>query len=87
MVKELCCAINRDFPQIRREGDDANVIFWWEGLRVFRGGHGTRLIQNVRDVDMCTEFDMFEVKVPIICQMNVTCLACFRIEYSSTQVY
>ena len=27
MVKELHCAINGDFPQIRREGDDANIIF------------------------------------------------------------
>jgi hypothetical protein len=48
VVKELCCAVNGDSPQIRREGDDANAIFWWEGFRVFRGGHGTRLIPKYR---------------------------------------
>lgn len=26
MIKELYCAIKGDFPQIRREGDDANVV-------------------------------------------------------------
>jgi hypothetical protein len=31
MVKELYCAINGDFPQIRREGHDANIIFSWKG--------------------------------------------------------
>jgi hypothetical protein len=48
VVKELCCAINRDFSQIRRDGDDANVIFRWKGFRVFRGGHRTRLIQKYK---------------------------------------
>lgn len=41
VVKELCYTIKGDFPQIRREGDDANVISWWEGFGVFRRGHGT----------------------------------------------
>ena len=27
---------------------------------MFRGGHGTRLIQNI-DVNMCTEFEMLKV--------------------------
>lgn len=57
MVKELCCAIKGDFPQIRSKGDDANVIFYWEGFRVLRRGYRTHV---------CTEFEMLKVKVPII---------------------
>jgi hypothetical protein len=48
VVKELCFAINGDFPQIRREGDDVNVIFWRKGFRVFRGSHGIRLMQKYK---------------------------------------
>ena len=32
MAKELCCAIKGDSLQIRREGDNANVIFLVVGL-------------------------------------------------------
>jgi len=30
----------KDLLQIKREGDDVNVIFWWEGLKVPESGHG-----------------------------------------------
>jgi hypothetical protein len=40
VVEEVYYAIKGDSLQIRREGNDANVIFWWEGFRVSRSGHG-----------------------------------------------
>ena len=40
-MKELCCAINEDFLQIKREGNDANEIFKCEKFRVFRGSYET----------------------------------------------
>jgi hypothetical protein len=46
MVKESYYAMKGGSRQIRREGDDANVFSRWEGSRVFRSGHSTRLIQN-----------------------------------------
>jgi hypothetical protein len=60
VVKELCCAINGDFLQTRREGDDTNV---------FSGGRGSEfsgvatehdLYKNIGDVDVCTEFEMLK---------------------------
>ena len=33
---------------------------------MFRSGHRTRLIQNIGDVYVCTDFEILEVKVPII---------------------
>jgi hypothetical protein len=44
VVKELYYTMNEDFLQIRHEGDDAHLIFQWEGFRVFRSGHEMRLI-------------------------------------------
>jgi hypothetical protein len=41
MVEEVCYAIKGDSLQTRCEGDDANMIFWWEGFRVSGSGHGT----------------------------------------------
>jgi hypothetical protein len=46
VVKELYYAMKGNSPQIRHEGDDANVNFLWEGFRVSKGGRRTRLIQN-----------------------------------------
>lgn len=46
-MKELYCAIKGDFPSIRGDGDDANVLFKWEGFKVFRSGHGIQLIMNI----------------------------------------
>jgi hypothetical protein len=40
-VKELYSATIEVLMQIRREGDDVNVIFWWEGFEVFRSGYKT----------------------------------------------
>jgi hypothetical protein len=45
-VEELCYAINGDPLQIRREGDDVNMIFWWEGFRVSGSGNGTQRIKK-----------------------------------------
>lgn len=33
---------------------------------MFRSGHGTRLTKNIRDFNMCTEFEMLKAKVPTI---------------------
>lgn len=41
MLKELFLAINGDILQIRREGNNVKVIFWWEELRMFKSGYGT----------------------------------------------
>ena len=54
MVKELCYAVKGDSLQIRCEGDDVNVILYWEGFRASGSGHGTQLIKNIGDIDMCT---------------------------------
>ena len=40
MVEKLYYSIKGDSLQIRREGDDVNVIFKWEGFRVSRSGYG-----------------------------------------------
>ena len=37
MLKEPSFAINGDIPQIRREGDNMKVIFWWKRFRIFKG--------------------------------------------------
>ena len=33
---------------------------------MFRGGREIHLYKNIGDVDVCTEFEMLKVKVPII---------------------
>jgi hypothetical protein len=66
VVKELYFAINRDIPQTRREGDNARVIFWWEGLEYSGAAMEHDLYKNLGHIDMCREFAMFKVKVPII---------------------
>jgi hypothetical protein len=40
VVEEVYYVIKGDSLQIRLEGDDANVVFWWEGLTVSGSGHG-----------------------------------------------
>ena len=39
MTKKVCCAVKGDFPQIRGESDNTNVIFKQERLRIFRSGY------------------------------------------------
>jgi hypothetical protein len=41
--RKLCYAMKGDSPRIRREGDDANVIFKMGGVLMCRNGNGTRL--------------------------------------------
>ena len=53
MVKELCCAINRDFLQTRRQGDDTNVIFWWEGSEC---SVRNTTYTKIWDIWICVEF-------------------------------
>jgi hypothetical protein len=53
VVKELDYAIKRHSLQIRREGDDANVNFLWEGFKVFKSNYGTRLILKIFEISMC----------------------------------
>ena len=36
--------MNEDFEQIRREGDDANVIYALERLSKFKGSHSTLFV-------------------------------------------
>jgi hypothetical protein len=42
-----------------------HVIFWWEGSECL-GATEHDLYKNIGDVDVCIEFEMLEVKVPII---------------------
>jgi hypothetical protein len=46
VVDEHYYAIKGDSLRIRREGDDPNVNCRWEGFRVSKGDHRTRLIQK-----------------------------------------
>jgi hypothetical protein len=48
VVKEVCFAIKADPLQVRREGDNANVIFLKEWSRVFKSSYRIRFIQKYR---------------------------------------
>lgn len=52
--------------QIRREGDDENVIFSGGGSDCSGVATEHDLCKNIGDIDACTDFEMVEVKVPII---------------------
>jgi hypothetical protein len=66
MLKEPSFAINGHIPQIRREGNNMKVIFWWEGLECSRVAIEHDLYKSLGDVNMCRKFDMFKVQVFII---------------------
>jgi hypothetical protein len=63
-VEDSHCAIKRDLPQIRRESDDTNIIFWRGGLECLGVTIKHYLYKIIRYLDMCTELEMLEVKVP-----------------------
>jgi hypothetical protein len=48
VVEEVCFAIKADPLQIRREGDNANIIFLKEWSRVFKSSCRIRLMQKYR---------------------------------------
>jgi hypothetical protein len=48
VVEELYYVIKGDPLEIRREGDDVNVIFWWEGFRLSGSGYIIQLIKKYR---------------------------------------
>lgn len=48
MVEESCYGIKGGSPQIKHEGDDANVIFEVGGVPSIKSGHSTRLIQDYK---------------------------------------
>jgi hypothetical protein len=67
VVKEFCYAINGDSPQIRPRR--------WQRQRNFLGRRGLEcsgvdaahdLYRTIGNHDVCTEFELLEVKVPII---------------------
>jgi hypothetical protein len=51
MVEELCFAIKADPLQIRREGDNANIIFEREGFGCLGVAIEHDLCKNIRDID------------------------------------
>jgi len=52
-------------PQIRRGGDDTNVIFSERGSECSGVAMERNLYKEVRDIDVYIEFEMLKVKVPI----------------------
>jgi hypothetical protein len=46
-VQEVYYAIKGDSLQFRREGDNKNVIFWWERFRV--SGRGTSICYMISE--------------------------------------
>ncbi len=65
-MEEPCYAIKGDSLQIRREGDDANVISNKWGLGCPGVATGYNLKENIGDIEVCIDFKMLKVKVPII---------------------
>jgi hypothetical protein len=63
VVEEVCCAIKGDFPQIKREDDNANIIFTRRGSGYSGVPTKYDLCKTIGDINACTDFEMLEVKV------------------------
>jgi len=66
VVKELDYAIKGNSLQIRRDSDDENINFWWEGSECLGVVREHDLYKNIGDIYMCADFERVKVKVPII---------------------
>jgi hypothetical protein len=65
VVKEFYLCIEKRLSANRRECDGANVIYKEEWFWLLRSGHSNDLIQNYVTIDVCAEFELLEVKVPL----------------------
>ena len=66
MVEEVYYAIKGHSLQIRREGDDANMISSKRGARCPKMATKHNLLKIIGDIEVYTDFKMLKVKVPII---------------------
>jgi hypothetical protein len=66
MVNELENATEGDSLQIRREGDDINMILGRRGSECLGVAIKRDVCKEIRDNDSCTDFEVLKVKVPFI---------------------
>ena len=65
-MKGHCFVKKEGFKQIRREGDNANMIFRFERSLMFRVSHSILLIPNSAKLHVCADLKSLEVQVPLI---------------------
>jgi hypothetical protein len=71
VVEELCYAMKGDSLQIRPEGDNVNAIFWLKVSGCLGVAMEHDQCKNKRYINAWTDFEMVEVKVPIIFSYTV----------------
>jgi hypothetical protein len=65
MMKEFYYAMNGGSPQIGHKGNNANVIFRWEGSEYSGVATADELYRTMGNIGVCIEFELLEVNVPI----------------------
>jgi hypothetical protein len=68
LLKELCCAIKGTY-RIRKSGARATMRIEFSsgrGLEYLRLATEHDLYKTIGDIDVCTEFEILKVKVPIV---------------------
>ena len=65
VVKELCSAMKQGSPHVRRDSDEENAIFGTRSPECLGMATAHDLFRIIRNINLCREFELLEVKVPV----------------------